>query len=72
MKVHSLVPKMLILKYSITKSDGSYLYITTDLATILYRQSKFNYDKAYYIVDNRQSLHFKQFLIQLSFLVLII
>ena len=47
-------------KILITKSDGSYLYITTDLATVLFRQDKFEYDKAYYIVDNRQSLHFKQ------------
>jgi len=47
-------------KILITKSDGSYLYITTDLATVLFRQDKFKYDKAYYIVDNRQSLHFKQ------------
>ena len=47
-------------KILITKSDGSYLYITTDLATILYRQKNIGYDKAFYIVDNRQSLHFKQ------------
>tara|TARA_B100000900_G_scaffold96764_1_gene79867 strand:- start:1738 stop:3378 length:1641 start_codon:yes stop_codon:yes gene_type:complete len=47
-------------KILITKSDGSYLYITTDLATILFRQEKIGYDKAFYIVDNRQSLHFKQ------------
>ncbi len=47
-------------KILITKSDGSYLYITTDLATILYRQKNIGYDKALYIVDNRQSLHFKQ------------
>jgi arginyl-tRNA synthetase len=54
-------------KILITKSDGSYLYITTDLATILYRQSKFNYDKSYYIVDNRQSLHFKQLFDSIKF-----
>ena len=47
-------------KILITKSDGSYLYITTDLATVLYRQNNIGYDKAFYIVDNRQSLHFKQ------------
>ena len=47
-------------KVLITKSDGSYLYITTDLATILYRQQNIGYDKVFYIVDNRQSLHFKQ------------
>lgn len=47
-------------KILITKSDGSYLYITTDLATVLYRKKYLPYDKAYYIVDSRQSLHFKQ------------
>ena len=54
-------------KVLITKSDGSYLYITTDLATILYRQKKIVYDKAFYIVDNRQSLHFKQLFDSIKF-----
>jgi len=47
-------------KILITKSDGSYLYITTDLATVLYRQESLPYSKALYVVDNRQSLHFEQ------------
>ena len=47
-------------KILITKSDGSYLYITTDLATILYRQQHIPYDEAIYVVDKRQSLHFEQ------------
>ena len=54
-------------KILITKSDGSYLYITTDLATILYRQKNIVYDKAFYIVDNRQSLHFKQLFDSIKF-----
>jgi arginyl-tRNA synthetase len=54
-------------KVLITKSDGSYLYITTDLATILYRQKNILYDKAFYIVDNRQSLHFKQLFDSIKF-----
>ena len=54
-------------KVLITKSDGSYLYITTDLATILYRQQNIGYDKAFYIVDNRQSLHFKQLFDSIKF-----
>ena len=54
-------------KILITKSDGSYLYITTDLATILYRQNNIGYDKAFYIVDNRQSLHFKQLFDSIKF-----
>ncbi|NCV54507.1 MAG: arginine--tRNA ligase, partial [Betaproteobacteria bacterium] len=47
-------------KILITKSDGSYLYITTDLATTLYRQRNLPYDEAIYVVDKRQSLHFEQ------------
>jgi len=54
-------------KILITKSDGSYLYITTDLATILYRQKNIGYDKTLYIVDNRQSLHFKQLFDSIKF-----
>ncbi len=54
-------------KILITKSDGSYLYITTDLATVLYRQNNFSYDKVLYIVDNRQSLHFKQLFDSINF-----
>ena len=44
----------------ITKSDGSYLYLTTDLAATLFRQNNIPYDKALYVVDKRQSLHFQQ------------
>ena len=44
----------------ITKSDGSYLYLTTDLGTILNRLEKNPYDAALYVVDNRQKLHFEQ------------
>jgi len=54
-------------KILITKSDGSYLYITTDLATILYRQNNIGYDKVLYVVDNRQSLHFKQLFDSIKF-----
>jgi arginyl-tRNA synthetase len=44
----------------ITKSDGSYLYITTDLATVILRNEKINHQKVLYVTDNRQKLHFKQ------------
>lgn len=44
----------------ISKSDGSQLYATTDLATILQRVSDFDPDEMWYVVDNRQSMHFKQ------------
>ena len=54
-------------KILITKSDGSYLYITTDLATILFRQKNIGYDKSFYVVDNRQSLHFEQLFSSIKF-----
>ena len=47
-------------KILITKSDGSYLYLTTDLATVLNRRVKNKVDKTLYIVDKRQKLHFEQ------------
>lgn len=42
------------------KSNGAYLYSTTDLATIYDRMNKYNPDHILYVVDNRQSLHFEQ------------
>lgn len=42
------------------KSNGAYLYATTDLATIYQRMEDYNPDHILYIVDNRQYLHFKQ------------
>ncbi|MDR1811347.1 MAG: arginine--tRNA ligase, partial [Candidatus Fibromonas sp.] len=44
----------------IKKSDGSTLYATRDLAAALYRKEQFNFEKCLYVVDNGQSLHFKQ------------
>jgi arginyl-tRNA synthetase len=44
----------------ITKSDGSYLYITTDLATVILRNKKINHEKVLYVTDTRQNLHFEQ------------
>ena len=44
----------------ITKSDGSYLYLTTDLGTVYFRENKDNFDKYIYIVDARQKNHFEQ------------
>lgn len=42
------------------KSDGSSLYGTTDLATMIQRMQDFKPDKILYLTDNRQSLHFEQ------------
>ena len=44
----------------ISKSDGSQLYATTDLATIIQRAEDFNPNEIWYVVDSRQSMHFKQ------------
>ena len=54
-------------KILITKSDGSYLYLTTDLATVLDRLENFEFDKTIYIVDKRQKLHFEQLFSSLEY-----
>ena len=54
-------------KILITKSDGSYLYLTTDLATVLDRQKRNNFDKTIYVVDKRQKLHFEQLFNSIKF-----
>ena len=42
------------------KSNGAYLYTTTDVATIYERETKYQPDNILYVVDNRQELHFIQ------------
>jgi arginyl-tRNA synthetase len=42
------------------KSDGSVLYGTTDLATILHRKLEARPDRILYVVDQRQATHFEQ------------
>lgn len=44
----------------VQKSDGGYLYATTDLAALRYRQSELNADRILYFVDARQALHLQQ------------
>lgn len=44
----------------ILKSDGSALYSTTDLATIVWRMKDYNPDSIVYLTDARQSMHFTQ------------
>jgi arginyl-tRNA synthetase len=51
----------------VTKSDGSYLYITTDLATVLLRNQEIPHEKVLYVTDNRQKLHFKQLFQSIKF-----
>jgi len=49
------VPPMILVK-----SDGSAIYATTDLATIVQRMQDWNPDKMLYVTDKRQNLHFEQ------------
>ena len=49
------VPPMILIK-----SDGSAIYATTDLATILQRMQDWNPEKMLYVTDKRQNLHFEQ------------
>ncbi len=44
----------------IRKSDGGFLYATTDLATIDYRVKRWSPDAIWYVVGSPQALHFQQ------------
>ena len=44
----------------LVKSNGAYLYGTTDLGTIVGRVKRFQPDEIWYVTDIRQSLHFEQ------------
>ena len=44
----------------VRKSDGGFLYSTTDLAAVRYRVTELQADRALYLTDARQALHFKQ------------
>jgi arginyl-tRNA synthetase len=46
--------------FIVRKKDGAFLYATTDIATVLYRRDTLRAERAIYVVDQRQSLHFKQ------------
>ncbi len=44
----------------IKRSDGATLYMTRDLAALLYRYETYNMNKTLYLVGNEQKLHFEQ------------
>jgi arginyl-tRNA synthetase len=44
----------------IQKSDEATLYLTRDLASLIYRIKKYHPEKILYVVGNEQDLHFKQ------------
>ena len=52
---NSPIPPCIILK-----SDGSAIYETTDLATLVQREQDYNPDRVVYVVDKRQGLHFER------------
>lgn len=45
--------------FIVQKTDGAFTYATTDLATIQYRVETLHADEILYVVDQRQSEHFK-------------
>lgn len=44
----------------VRKSDGGYLYATTDLAALQYRCATLHADRVMYFIDARQALHMQQ------------
>ena len=46
----------------ITKSDGSTLYITRDIAAAVYRKEHYDFYKNIYVVSSGQNLHFQQWI----------
>lgn len=44
----------------IQKSNESSIYLTRDIATIMYRINKYNFDECLYVVGSEQILHFRQ------------
>ncbi|QHW34813.1 arginine--tRNA ligase [Paenibacillus rhizovicinus] len=44
----------------ILKQDGSSLYHTRDIAAAMYRKTTYDFDKAIYVTDYAQNLHFQQ------------
>jgi arginyl-tRNA synthetase len=45
--------------FIVQKSDGAFLYATTDLAAMKYRVSKLGAERIIYVTDARQKLHFE-------------
>jgi arginyl-tRNA synthetase len=46
--------------FIVRKQDGAFLYATTDIATVLWRRDQLGTERALYVVDQRQKLHFQQ------------
>lgn len=46
--------------FLLQRSDGGTLYLTRDIATIIYREREYHPTQMIYAVDQRQELHFRQ------------
>jgi len=46
--------------FLVKKRDGAFLYATTDIAALLYRDGKLSADEILYVVDARQAGHFEE------------
>ncbi len=46
--------------FLVQRTDGATLYLTRDIATIIYREQTYHPAKIIYAVDQRQELHFRQ------------
>ncbi|MEM9073400.1 MAG: arginine--tRNA ligase [Myxococcota bacterium] len=46
--------------FIVRKSDGAFLYSTTDIATVIHRKEKMGADRSIYVVGAPQALHFQQ------------
>ena len=53
----------------VQKANGSSIYATRDLATIMYRAKTYDFDKCLYVVAYEQNLHFKQIFAVAKYLV---
>ncbi len=54
------VPQLKDKPFLVQKSDGAFLYPTTDLATVQYRVETWKPGEIIYVTDSRQKLHFEQ------------
>jgi len=46
--------------FIVRKKDGAFLYSTTDIATVLYRQNELGTERSIYVVGQPQKQHFQQ------------
>ncbi len=46
--------------FLVQKRDGAFLYATTDIAAVLFREAEWKADRSLYVVDKRQEDHFRQ------------